>query len=440
MKTILLSALAILATLTSCNKENNGGGDAPISGKSTYASFSVRVKAPGTYATTPADGNADAVEQVVASVRLFVFNGGVLETMGNIAIDATNTGTTSLKTTTGAKVIYAVANANADMTMTVGQTLDQFKALAVAATPDVLAKTNQFVMAGNVSVTLIERTESEATANPITINQARVAAKAQMQYDPAKVKINDKVKGTFTAPVYQLAQYNTTMFLSREGYGISPKGAAAEQIDVTPKDGTYDHLQSVKYGTPEEIAAFDLNYKTAATTWDFIFTNSVYMAENVNESPSTGNSTFALVRLKYTPDVTVIQGVNKTPNADGTFYAVRNADNTWAIYADKAEADAAQAVITPDVEAKVYTRGECYYRLNIRDITKTVLKEKYAVLRNNFYKINITEVNSIGGNSPIDPEVIVPIDPETPLETETHISADITVLAWTAIEMNEPLN
>lgn len=437
MRTNFLSALAIVAALTSCNNENNEDNQ-PISGKSTYASFSVRVKAPGTYASPATDANGVAEEQTVTAMRLFVFNGGVLETMGDVAIDeVTNIGKASLKTTTGAKMIYAVANANADMTMTVGQTLDQFKALAVGATSDVIAATGKFVMVGNVATTLVEHSEAEALTNPIAINVARAVAKAQMQYNPATVKVSNVVKGSFTEPHYQLAQCNTAMFLPREAYGLSPKGATAEQKDEDT-NGTYDHLQSVKYGTPEEITAFDANYKIAASAWDFAYANSVYMAENVNEKPVTGNSTFALVRLKYTPAADIIQGTDKNLNADGTFYAVSKVDGGWDIYANKTEADAAQQAINA-TDAKVYDKGHCYYRLNIRDITKTNLKEKYAVLRNNFYRINITEVNSIGGNSPLDPGVIPPT-PETPLETETYITADITVMAWIAVEMNEPLN
>lgn len=420
-------ALAVLTTF-SCSKENTNVTDNPTEGKATYANFSVQVKSPGTYAT-PADANGVVEEQTIAKLKMFIFNGGVLETIGDITLDANNVGTTTLKTTTGAKVIYAVANANDNMTMTVGQTLDQFKALAVAALAADIAATGDFVMVGSVNTTLTEQTEEQAKATPIAINVARAAAKVQMKYDPATVKINVQLKGSFTLPAYQLMQMNKTMFLPRAAYELTPNGAKASQVDAAPADGTYDHLTTVTEGV----------YLVAAATWDFAFANSAYTAENVNEAPVTGNTTFTLVRLKYTPHADEITGVNKNLAADGTFYVVINGA-TSTIYADKIEADAAQEAITAGVEAKVYTNGQCYYRMNLRDITKTAsLQEKYCVLRNNFYKVNITEVNSIGGNSPTDPDVIVPVDPETPLETETHISADITIVPWTVVEMNEPL-
>lgn len=421
----ILSALTMMAVV-GCSKDADRIETDSAPGMDTYASFSVQVKAPGTYATTPTDNNGVAEEQAIVALKMYIFNGGVLETIGDITLDANNKGTTTLKTSTGAKVIYAVANANDEMKMTAGQTLDQFKAKAVAALTADIAATGDFVMVGTVNVTLTEQTEDAAKNNPIGINVSRAAAKVNMKYDPATVKVNAKLKGAFSDASYQLMQMNTKMFLPRTGYELTPNGATDTQVDVAA-DGTYDHLTATTEGV----------YLTAANNWNVSFATSAYMAENVNEVPVSGNTTFTLVRLKYAPIEAEIAGTDKTL-VNGTFYIVKEGAAS-TIYANKIEADAAQAAITPGVDAKEYTNGLCYYRMNLRDITKTELREKYCVLRNHFYKVNITEVNSIGGNSPTDPEVIVPVDPETPLETETHISADITIQPWNAIEMNEPL-
>ena len=437
MRSTILSVLAI-ATLASCSSDDNNL-NIPVSGEKTFAGFSIQVKDANTRAG--GDEHADLVEQTVNGARLFIFNGGVLETIGDITIDpTTNKGTTSLATTTGNKLVYAVVNANADMKMTVGTTLDSFKEQAVVAISDVIAESGQFVMIGKQTHILGKKTEAEAVQdiNLVKIDASRAAAKVVMQYTD-KVKINPVVKGLFGDANFRLDQSNTAMFLPRESYELSPVGATADQKDLDVlNDGTYDHLQAV-------VADGSVGFKAAATTWNFAFVNSFYTAENINEAPTTGNTTFTMVRLKYTPDASVINGTDKNL-VGGTFYAVKTALGAWEIYANKGEADAAQAAAPYNnaagvsvVTAKIYTRGQCFYRLNLRDVTKTVLNEKYAVLRNHIYKINITEVNGIGGNSPIDPDVILPVDPTTPLETETHISAEITVLNWIPVEMNEPL-
>lgn len=439
MRSFLAMALALTA-LAGCNKENEVPDMNPgVEGVKTYAAFSVSVKAAeSTRAATPSDANADAVEQSISTLNLFIFNGGVLETTGTITLDGNNVGTTTLVTTTGAKEIYAVANAKSDMTLAIGKTLADFKALAVnAATTDAvtadnnIAATGAFVMIGKTEVTLAVQDEVNAISNPIAITVARGAAKVQMQYNSATVTINANLMGTFSEPKYLVAQMNTKMFLPRQDYELTPVGATADQADTTP-DGTYDHLTTV----PADMA----NAKDAATAWDYQFTNSFYTAENVNEAPVTGNTTFALVQLKYVPDESEIQGKNKVLGGDGTFYLLWNKTaKTGTIYADQGEANTAQAQESSNLEVKTYTGGRCYYRVNLRDIAKTTLQQKYCVLRNHFYKINITQINSLGGSSTTDPDVVVPTEPTTPLEKSTYISADITIEAWNAILMNEPL-
>ena len=134
MRSTILSVLAI-ATLASCSSDDNNL-DIPVSGEKTFAGFTIQVKDANTRAAG-GDDLADAVEQKVNGAKLFIFNGGVLETIGDVTIDPlTNEGTTALATTTGNKLVYAVVNANTDMKMPVGSTLDAFKAKAVAATSE----------------------------------------------------------------------------------------------------------------------------------------------------------------------------------------------------------------------------------------------------------------------------------------------------------------
>lgn len=439
MRSFLAMALALTA-LAGCNNENEESGMNPdVKGVKTYAAFSISVKtAENTRAATPHDDNADEVEQKITKLDLFIFNGGVLETTGSITLGPDNKGTTALATTTGPKEIYAVANAKTDMTLAVGKTLADFKALAVKAgttsttADDNIAATGEFVMIGKTTTTLTIKDESAAKNDPVAITVVRGAAKVQMQYNTATVTQNATLKGVFSEPKYLVAQMNTKMYLPREGYELTPAGANNKQIDVNPNDDTYDHLTIV----PTDMT----NAKDAAAAWDHTFANSFYTAENVNEAPTTGNTTFALVQLKYAPVSSEIAGENTTLAPDGTFYLLWNKQTkTGTIYADQTEANTAKQLDADNLEVKTYQGGHCYYRVNLRDITKTELQQKYCVLRNHFYKINITQINSLGGSNTTDPDVVVPTDPAHPLEESTYISADITVEEWIAILMNEPL-
>ena len=196
-----------------------------------------------------------------------------------------------------------------------------------------------------------------------------------------------------------------------------------------------------------------MKWINAVTTYDNAFDNSKYLAENVNENPTTGNTSYVLVSLQVTPQTKADDtgAVIATPLTPGTtFYVLAKKEATsgkitFATKEDKIlyfeqETDAATyknaQVDLTTYEVLAYTNGISYYRLNIRDIRKTNLTEKYAVNRNHYYKVNITEISNLGFNTAAG---TIPTDPTTPLETQTFISADITIEAWTVVDMNEPL-
>lgn len=443
-KSIIAGMLSTMLLAVGCNKEDGGNRVTPEAGVKTYASFSVSLLNQSTRATFN-DPNAVTEETKIHDLYIYIFNGGVLETKGQIILNADNEGTSALATTTGTKTIYAVANYN-NAKGDIGSLQSDFEKQLIAATD--IAEENGFFMAGKTEATLTKRTEEEAKqeANLIQISVARGAAKVQMQFG-TNVPVKPVVNATVTNARFTLAQQNSHTYLAKLIVnGFSSKGKRVEQTD-TDRDGTYDHL--TKLPTTDD----ELKWINAVTTYDNAFDNSKYLAENVNENPTTGNTSYVLVSLQVTPQTkaddtgTVIE----TPLTPGTtFYVLAKKDATsgkitFATKDDKIlyfeqNADATTykgtQVNLNDYEVLEYTNGISYYRLNIRDIRKTALTEKYAVNRNHYYKVNITEISNLGFNTATG---TIPTDPTTPLETQTYISADITIETWTVVDMNEPL-
>lgn len=438
-KSIIAGMLSTMLLAVGCNKEDGGNRVTPEAGVKTYASFSVSLLNQSTRATSN-DPNAVTEETKISHLYIYIFNGGVLETKGQITLDVNNKGTTALATTTGTKTIYAVPNYDAKGA--IGSLQSDFEKQLIAATD--IAKENGFFMAGKKEATLTEQDEDVAIANPIAITVARGAAKVQMQFGtnvPVKSVVNAKVANA----KFTLAQQNTQMYLAKLIAGeFSPKGETAKQIDAA-QDGTYDHLTKL----PTDA----IKWTNGLTTYDNTFANSQYLAENVNETPTTGNTSYVLVCLQVTPQATAdatgnVTATPLTPNT--TFYVLAKKDATsgkitFATKDDKIlyfeqNADATTYKGTQgnlnNYEVLEYTNGISYYRLNIRDIRKTALTEKYAVNRNHYYKVNITEISNLGFNTATG---TIPTDPTTPLETQTHISANITIETWTVVDMNEPL-
>ena len=433
--------LSTMLLAVGCNKEDGGNRVTPEAGVKTYASFSVSLLNQSTRAASN-DPNAVTEETKISHLYIYIFNGGVLETKGQITLDVNNKGTTALATTTGTKTIYAVPNYDAKGA--IGSLQSDFEKQLIAATD--IAEENGFFMAGKKEATLTKQDEDAAIANPIAITVARGAAKVQMQFGtnvPVKSVVNAKVANA----KFTLAQQNTQMYLAKLIAGeFSPKGETAEQTDAD-QDGTYDHLMKLP-STDDE-----LKWINAGQTYQNTYATSKYLAENVNETPTTGNTSYVLVCLQVTPQATAdatgnVTATPLTPNT--TFYVLAKKDATsgkitFATKDDKIlyfeqDADATTykgtQVNLNDYEVLEYTNGISYYRLNIRDIRKTALTEKYAVNRNHYYKVNITEISNLGFNTATG---TIPTDPTTPLETQTYISADITIETWTVVDMNEPL-
>lgn len=443
-KSIIAGMLSTMLLAVGCNKEDGGNRVTPEAGVKTYASFSVSLLNQSTRATSN-DPNAVTEETKIHDLYIYIFNGGVLETKGQITLDINNKGTTALATTTGTKTIYAVANYN-NAKGDIGSLQSDFEKQLIAATD--IAEENGFFMAGKMEATLTERTEEEAKqeANLIQISVARGAAKVQMQFG-TNVPVKPVVNATVTNARFTLAQQNSHTYLAKLVDGVSPKGKKAEQLD-DDNDGTYDHL--MKLPTTDD----ELKWIDARTTYQNTYATSKYLAENVNQTPTTGNTSYVLVSLQVTPQAKAdgTGAVIATPLMPGTtFYVLAKKEPTSGkitfalkdnqiLYFEQ-ETDAttyktAQGTILNDYEVLTYTNGISYYRLNIRDIRKTALTEKYAVNRNHYYKVNITEISNLGFNTAAG---TIPTEPTTPLETQTYISADITIEAWTVVDMNEPL-
>lgn len=442
-KSIIAGMLSTMLLAVGCNKEDGGNRVTPEAGVKTYASFSVSLLNQSTRAASN-DLNAVEAETKISELYIYIFNGGVLETKGKITLNTANKGTTALATTTGTKTIYAVPNYNA--TGDIGLLQSDFEKQLIAATD--IAEENGFFMAGKTEATLTEKTQVQAIeeANLIKISVARGAAKVQMQFGP-NVPVKPVVNATVANAKFTLAQQNSQMYLAKLIAGeFSPKGKTVEQTDADT-DGTYDHL--AKLPTTDDV----FKWINAGTTYQNTYDNSKYLAENVNQTPTTGNTSYVLVSLRVTPNAKADNTGTVTNGgftAGATFYVLAKKeltsgkitfalkDNQILYFQQKVDATTYKnaQVDLATYEVLEYTNGISYYRLNIRDIRETTLTKKYAVNRNHYYKVNITEISNLGFNTATG---TIPTEPTTPLETQTYISADITIEPWTVVDMNEPL-
>lgn len=449
MKSKLFATVMVAgALLASCSKETNFGGESSVpEGIPTYASVTVSVNNPGTRATRAA---SQMGEKEISKVDILIFDkGGVLETYAKDITPESGTGNytaKNIKTTTGEKTVYAVAN-NLVSGIKQGMTLTAFEQLSYEAAKadgvthkvDVpIAKASNFLMFGKTEATLTE--QEPDTPNKVSLTVTRAAAKSQLLFKNVQASDSfqpENVALTFDDASTQLAQLQPTMYV------VAP---AQSTGTVTPWDDNYTSQAANWIAAREKD--FDKNNDSEMIT---VVEYSHYLSENINATPLMNTTTCMLVRVKATPttwsdDGGTQQGstfyalVKFTSDTDKTFETI---DSYYGIYKDEATAqtvlDSGALQADPD-KAKygivAFTDGYCYYRLNLRDMTQATSAARYSVLRNNFYKVTVTEINNLGWNNPGD---LVDPDDNTPVETETSLEVTITVADWTDVDMNEPL-
>lgn len=92
-------------------------------------------------------------------------------------------------------------------------------------------------------------------------------------------------------------------------------------------------------------------------------------------------------------------------------------------------------------KALVWDEGKTYYYVPIEHSIGSSTEKLYGVVRNHYYKINITGVEGLG--TPIPPTEEggseEPIDPETPTDEYSYLAARINVLSWNVVAQDAVL-
>ena len=446
---MIFAATALAAmTMSSCSSDTPVDATENIArGETTYATFNLSLKTTGSRAN--GDDNANEREQTVNKMHLYIFGGGILE-VDHAITDSYTFGNKvgPVQLTTGEKVVYAVAGDlkvnDAEFTATVESTrLSDFEKILFDALADDIATANNFLMAGKEEVTVTKSTEQAPCQ--VSVSITRAATKTQLKYggEDGAVNVRPTINATFADAKFAMMQCAETMWLTPGNY---------TQASKVNNSGTYKGYTTVPATFAEEQELFC----AAVESFDADLDHSRYTGEAYNENPVTGNTTFALVRLKATPSK-ICDSYNKNDKTykysgsltNGTFYVLAKKDAKTASYifasdndynilyfASTSKAGSVKSALGLGSEwtVETYTNGNVYYRVNlVTNPDATDLKEKYCALRNHFYKITVTDIKALGApNAP----GVVPTDPDQPLESDAWLEATIDAEPWVAVDMN----
>ena len=455
-----MTATAVMG-LASCSNDNDptGGQELP-QGKATGMDLG------GTATRLIKDDNADAAETTIEKLNIFIYGAnGVFEKEHEIAFaDLTDAGDNKYKTqellaTTGQKTIYVGANMTAAMIQTMKATpatglsgKGVGEVVANITTPD------KFIMFSTVGATptLVEDADPSPdvtpTENQVTVNLQRLAAKIAvgMTANLADANVQQGAAGTIEDLGFVVDNINKMYYLTYGG-----PAAAAKDANMTVaqyKEADFELITdftaaTVVYNAIEPGVAY---VKANGGNW-----GTDYASENLTQDKMIKGVTRIVVKGKFTPaagvevtddgagNITFQENVaghivaNTTyhlldfPEAGGyAFFPEATTDAQLKEFMAQKKGVAAAEVTDVMLEEakKTYTNGLNYWWVTVKD-------NQGDVLRNHFYKVDVTSIWAPGRtDGKFDPD-----KDDKPIDKETNITVEVTVEPWNFVEFNADL-
>jgi hypothetical protein len=547
MKTIKFFVLAaiIIAGFTRCISDGADpvGGENPVveEGIPTYATFNfvVEENGPGTRAGEAMisdAGEASALSRV-SRLRLLIFKTGstsTCEVNQSVSVGSSADSIITVKLTSGDKRIFVIANESTgiatllngvvtDVT-TLAEFYDKYydlgTGLAGVANPvafpaygldsliRLVSTSTGYVMSNPIDANSLKTLQAgvdstgsrtgngDPDLNNFVFSIQRTVAKTSIALQSASVANTTDGKGSLelNSIGYVAKNVSRSLYLfqkfATDNIVLSP--SPTSPLDQEPRTPYY------LLNSTAEVTNYPTRYYAGYSTFVSIptsaATTAVYLTENTNAVPQTGNMTYVAIEGKFSPaaqkaiitpyasyaaqiaynDVTKTftvdpaAALNSSPlniNAADTLYQLRGVGETYGLpdsifFTDRSVAYRVAYIIkngsdagfnlasidsyglTYDKELNAtgtsliakYLGGKCYYRLNLGQPAPDG-SIVFGVKRNHHYKAVISAFSTIG-----DPNIgDLNFPPGTPLGGTTFVTARITIDAWRDVDLQPVL-
>ncbi|WP_455641265.1 Mfa1 family fimbria major subunit [Parabacteroides sp.] len=434
--TMLTAVTALMAGVTSCNNDDDpNGGGLVEEGKATQMTVSINFPTGETRAT--GDPNATNAEATINTVDVFIYNGAgaFLSHTPLVAADFTPAGTSGsadkytynaaakISTTTGTKNVYVGINLpSAVVTAIKSRPMGELATVAQTMTRAQLASNNGLPMFSSKPATSTLVEDDTQASNNVTVQVERLVAKVTVEAD-ASIDITG-VPGKVDNLTFAINNFNERLYLVQ---GASPAF----------KDPNWDsQTLTASWMTTDFSDAASTAYVNILDNRTFVGTPGVddysacYAYENTSKEKLKGEITRATIRATFIPEtITVSDGSGgyttqtTSRTTPATFWAVTPSVGAATAYFETQSVAQSFATDNGGATVEEYTDGYCYWDMFLNK-TSTGKGEKWDVLRNEYFKCNITRIVAPGRPDP----GVVP--PDVTPDDDTKISVNIEVLFW----------
>lgn len=486
-------AAAAMLLLGSCTKDadnpQGGGGEGGVvEGIPTYATVSLSQRTgAGTYADTGdyVNGNSQATnaEKKITDAVVLVFNSDdVLENYVKFedAELATAPYAKTFATTTGKKRLYALANLedySAIENIFNGQTaankklsnvckvIQQIADISGATTDNKFWMSNVYKLGATIEDQVTVEKGDENTNN-FTIYIGRMVAKVTPTFAAdlvinsgdgdidktgAEYRVRNNPTRFYTFPVYEDVQLVSPYYKLDYNLAGTPNNEypnMLNKVDFFDNDADFGKKMGadsyLTENSPKDAKRHKVTFLSIKAKWTpdakallldadgSIADNAAATLQKITDAAPTGNGgTFYRVQkwqggkiVGYCPGIyaetpTSWTEVGGTPGNEAGQITTAVADRDAA----KGSADACYLIVT-------YDQGMAYWAYWMRSRLDGTIAEKYALKRNNHFKVNIISVDGVG-----DPNEDDNLDKDEDLEADASMKATIEVLNWNVVDI-----
>ena len=233
-------------------------------------------------------------------------------------------------------------------------------------------------------------------------------------------EVNVKEEGKFKNTVYTFAQANkgigTTMYCYENTVETPAAAPGTQEPNVNTvliaAEFTVDGVESPNFYKYGGVFYTENNYK-----------NLILKQIQEKGYKKAGGSDFEVADLTITTDSSLA----------GIQFTIANSDGDQLIDEKNVNDFVKELPYVQEVEG--YAGGKCYYQIPVEHLGTTG-SAQYGMVRNHYYKINVSAIKRIG-EAVYNPNVIIPDIPEETLDY--YLAAEIHVLSWHVVEQDVEL-
>lgn len=267
--------------------------------------------------------------------------------------------------------------------------------------------------------------------------------------DNAEYRVRNNPTRFYTFPVYEgtqlISPYYDKAYNPIDGTGVYPGALGADDFFDNGHDGGGEGIHTfvpkatdsyLTENSPQEAKRHKVTFLSIKAKWtpskDALFLNANgSVAGDLSGTIAGNQGTFYRVQkwqggkiVGYCPGIYAETPTNWT-DVGGTPGNGEGALNTAV-----ANRNAAKASVDPCYLIVTYDQGMAYWAYWMRSRLDGIIAEKYALKRNNHYKVNIISVDGVG-----EPTEDDNLDKDEDLEADASMKATIEVLNWNVVDI-----